>query len=108
VAPTEAEARALGAGFEEWVHSIRSGKGAIPDPSPEDAAALPQAGPVEADLVRDRLDTRFVGNPAQVAAGLRTLQRVTGADELLVTTIAHSQAHRVRSQELLADKWGLG
>lgn len=108
VAPTEAEARVLGAGFEKWVHSIRSGKGAIPYPSPEDAAALPQAGPVEADLVRDRLDTRFVGNPGQVAAGLRTLQRVTGADELLVTTITHSQAHRVRSQELLADTWGLG
>jgi alkanesulfonate monooxygenase SsuD/methylene tetrahydromethanopterin reductase-like flavin-dependent oxidoreductase (luciferase family) len=108
VAPTEAEAATVGAGFDHWVHSIRSGKGAIPYPTPEDAVGLPPLEPAEEDLVRDRLDTRFVGDPAQVAAGLRTLQRVTGADELLVTTIAHSQADRVRSQKLLAAAWGLG
>jgi alkanesulfonate monooxygenase SsuD/methylene tetrahydromethanopterin reductase-like flavin-dependent oxidoreductase (luciferase family) len=108
VAPTASEAAVLGRGFDAWVHSIRSGKGAIPYPAPEDAARLPELDPAERDLVRDRLDTRFVGDPAQVAAGLRTLQRVTGADELLVTTIAHSQAHRIRSQELLAEAWGLG
>jgi alkanesulfonate monooxygenase SsuD/methylene tetrahydromethanopterin reductase-like flavin-dependent oxidoreductase (luciferase family) len=108
VAPTGAEAAIIGAGFEHWVHSIRSGKGAIPYPTPADAVALPPLEPAGQDLVRDRLDTRFVGDPAQVAEGLRTLQRVTGADELLVTTIAHSQAHRLRSQELLAAEWGLG
>jgi alkanesulfonate monooxygenase SsuD/methylene tetrahydromethanopterin reductase-like flavin-dependent oxidoreductase (luciferase family) len=108
VAPTASETAVLGAGFGAWVHSIRSGKGAIPYPAPEDAAGLPPLDPAERDLVRDRLDTRFVGDPAHVASGLRTLQRVTGADELLVTTIAHSQAHRIRSQELLAEAWGLG
>jgi len=108
VAPTSAEATALGAGFDTWVHSIRSGKGAIPYPAPADAAQLPPLGRAERDLVRDRLDTRFVGDPGHVAARLRTLQRVTAADELLVTTIAHSQDHRLRSQALLADAWGLG
>jgi alkanesulfonate monooxygenase SsuD/methylene tetrahydromethanopterin reductase-like flavin-dependent oxidoreductase (luciferase family) len=108
VAPTAAEAATVGAGFAHWVHSIRSGKGAIPYPTPEDAVALPPLEPAEQDLVRDRLDTRFVGDPAQVAEGLRSLQRVTGADELLVTTIAHSHAHRIHSQELLAAEWGLG
>jgi alkanesulfonate monooxygenase SsuD/methylene tetrahydromethanopterin reductase-like flavin-dependent oxidoreductase (luciferase family) len=108
VAPTAHEANTLGAGFDAWVHSIRSGKGAIPYPAPGEAAKLPQLEPAELDLVRDRLDTRFVGDPDQVAAGLRTLQRVTGADELLVTTIAHSQSHRLRSQKLLADAWGPG
>jgi alkanesulfonate monooxygenase SsuD/methylene tetrahydromethanopterin reductase-like flavin-dependent oxidoreductase (luciferase family) len=33
------------------------------------------------------------------------LQRVTGADELLVTTIAHDHTDRVRSYELLAKEW---
>lgn len=39
------------------------------------------------------------------AAQLRTLRRVTGADELLITTIAHDRAGRVRSCELLAKEW---
>lgn len=108
VAPTAAEAATVGAGFDHWVHSIRSGKGAIPYPAPEDAVGLPPLEPAERDLVRDRLDTRFVGDPAKVAEGLHSLQRATGADELLITTIAHSQAHRIRSQELLAAAWGLG
>ena len=36
---------------------------------------------------------------------LATLRRVTGADELLVTTITHEHADRVRSFELLAEHW---
>jgi len=34
---------------------------------------------------------------------LETRQRVTGADELIITTITHDHADRVRSYELLAD-----
>ncbi|MGP3535989.1 LLM class flavin-dependent oxidoreductase [Microbacterium sp. RD1] len=104
VAETDAQARHLAAGYEEWVHSIRAGDGAIPYPSPCTARALDAAS---AGLVRDRALTRFVGNPEHVAARLETLQRATGADELLVTTIAHDPAVRQRSYELLADVWGL-
>jgi alkanesulfonate monooxygenase SsuD/methylene tetrahydromethanopterin reductase-like flavin-dependent oxidoreductase (luciferase family) len=107
VAETESRARTIAAGYADWVHSIRTGRGAIPYPAPEDAARLPELQPAEAELVQDRLDTRFVGDPAQVAEGLRTLQRATGANELLVTTITHDQADRIRSQELLARAWGL-
>ena len=53
------------------------------------------------------IDTRIVGTPDEVAAGLATLQRVTGADELLVTTETHDPRDRVRSFELLAEAWGL-
>ena len=53
----------------------------------------------------DRIDTQFVGSPETVVAGLRTLRRVTGADELLITTITHDHADRVRSYELLAEAW---
>jgi hypothetical protein len=33
------------------------------------------------------------------------LQRAVGADELVVTTITHDHADRVRSYELLAQEW---
>ncbi|MGV9457032.1 hypothetical protein [Streptomyces sp. NPDC003635] len=58
----------------------------------------------EADrpLVRDRVDTRFVGTPAKVAGQLERLQEATGADELLITTMTHEHTHRVRSYELPA------
>jgi alkanesulfonate monooxygenase SsuD/methylene tetrahydromethanopterin reductase-like flavin-dependent oxidoreductase (luciferase family) len=46
-----------------------------------------------------------VGTPAVVFEKLETLRRVTGADDLLVTTITHDHADRVRSFELLAKIW---
>ena len=56
----------------------------------------------------DRVDTQFAGSPETVVERLRVLQRVTGADELLVTTITHGHADRVRSYELLAEAWQAG
>jgi len=106
VAPTDEHARELAAGYPAWVHSIRAGQGAIPYPTAAEASANPLD---EAALraVHDRLVTQFVGSPETVAERLDTLQRVTGADELLVTTITHDHADRVRSYELLAAEWGL-
>ena len=43
--------------------------------------------------------------PKTVAAGLERLQEATGADELVITTITHDHADRVRSYELLAREW---
>jgi alkanesulfonate monooxygenase SsuD/methylene tetrahydromethanopterin reductase-like flavin-dependent oxidoreductase (luciferase family) len=104
VAPTEAEARELAEGFGPWVASIRSGRGAIEYPSPAQARELPWT---EADqaLTADRLDTRFVGDPGQVCDRLEQLREATAADELLVTTITHQHADRVRSYQLLAQEW---
>ncbi|GAA1389176.1 LLM class flavin-dependent oxidoreductase [Pseudonocardia kongjuensis] len=101
VGTDDAHAGHIAAGYGPWVHSIRTGAGAIPYPAPDDAAGLP-ADPA---LVADRLDTRFVGGPATVADRLAALQEVTGADELLVTTITHRHADRVASQDLLAAEW---
>jgi alkanesulfonate monooxygenase SsuD/methylene tetrahydromethanopterin reductase-like flavin-dependent oxidoreductase (luciferase family) len=55
--------------------------------------------------VADRLATQFVGAPATVVDRLEILAEDTGADELLVTTITHDHADRVRSLELLAHHW---
>ena len=105
VAETDAEARRLAAGYAEWVLSIREGQGAVPYPSPEDAVPDSQLGSIELAAVQDRLDTRFVGSPETVVGLLETLQRVTGADELLVTTITHDHARRIESYRLLAEAW---
>ena len=106
VGPDDATARRLAAGYGPWVRSIRSGEGAIPFPTPEEADRH-QWTAEDRELVADRIDTQFVGAPEAVAERLSVLQRATGADELLVTTITHDPADRVRSYELLAQKWGL-
>jgi alkanesulfonate monooxygenase SsuD/methylene tetrahydromethanopterin reductase-like flavin-dependent oxidoreductase (luciferase family) len=104
VGRTEADAAELSLGYAEWVHSIRSGVGAIEYPAPSSARAAPLAA-AEAASVADRLATRFVGDATAVADRLEVLQRATGADELLVTTITHDHDARVRSYELLAAEW---
>jgi alkanesulfonate monooxygenase SsuD/methylene tetrahydromethanopterin reductase-like flavin-dependent oxidoreductase (luciferase family) len=63
------------------------------------------AAEAERELVADRVDTHFVGSPARVGDQLEILRDVTGADELVITTITHDHAARVRSYQLLADEW---
>ncbi|GAB2881927.1 LLM class flavin-dependent oxidoreductase [Streptomyces mayteni] len=104
VAPDDATARELAAGYGPWVRSIRAGGGAMRYPTPEEAAREPWTAADRA-LVADRVDTRFVGSPERVAALLRELRDATDADELLVTTITHDHRDRVRSYELLAEVW---
>lgn len=104
VADSDARAHDLARGFGEWVWSIRSGAGAIQYPAPDDLSDLTLT-PDQELAVSDRLRTRFVGSPTTVAAQLDTLQRVTGADELLLTTATHDHGDRVHSLELLADSW---
>jgi alkanesulfonate monooxygenase SsuD/methylene tetrahydromethanopterin reductase-like flavin-dependent oxidoreductase (luciferase family) len=104
VAEDDETARRLAAGYGPWVHSIRSGEGAIEFPSPEEAAGHVWSEDERAQ-VADRVDTQFVGSPATVVQGLHQLQEATSADELIITTVTHDHADRVRSYELLADEW---
>jgi len=104
VADTEEEARRLTEGYALWVLSIRSGEGARPFPSPEEAAAH-QWTEEERALVIDRTETQFVGTAGQVADQLERLVAVTSASEVVVTTMTHRHADRVRSYELLAAEW---
>jgi alkanesulfonate monooxygenase SsuD/methylene tetrahydromethanopterin reductase-like flavin-dependent oxidoreductase (luciferase family) len=104
VAKDEATARELASGYGLWVRSIRTGEGAIPFPTPKEAGAHTWTDEDRA-LVADRTDTQFVGSAGQVADKLEQLQEATGADELIITTITHDPADRIRSYRLLADEW---
>ncbi|MGW2994344.1 LLM class flavin-dependent oxidoreductase [Streptomyces sp. NPDC001193] len=104
VARDDATARELATGYAPWVRSIRTAEGAIPYPTPAEARALPWSED-DRKLVADRVDTQFVGSPRTVADHLERLQEATGADELLITTITHRHADRVRSYGLLAEEW---
>jgi alkanesulfonate monooxygenase SsuD/methylene tetrahydromethanopterin reductase-like flavin-dependent oxidoreductase (luciferase family) len=104
VADDEETAAELALPYGQWVLDIKSGRGAQPYVTPEQARARVWTEE-ERDAVRDRIETQFVGSPATVAERLRTLARVTGADELLVTTVTTDHADRVRSHELLAKHW---
>jgi alkanesulfonate monooxygenase SsuD/methylene tetrahydromethanopterin reductase-like flavin-dependent oxidoreductase (luciferase family) len=104
VAEDDASARELAAGYAPWVRSIRTAEGAIQYPTPEEARRHVWTDADRA-LVDDRTETQFVGSPGRVADHLEQLQEATGADELLITTITHGHADRVRSYELLAEEW---
>jgi alkanesulfonate monooxygenase SsuD/methylene tetrahydromethanopterin reductase-like flavin-dependent oxidoreductase (luciferase family) len=86
------------------VYSIRAQGGAEPYPDPDTVAPLADD---QRAVVEDRLATQFVGDADEVADKLTALQRVTGADELVVTTATHRHADRLRSFELLAKRWGV-
>lgn len=104
VADDAARARELATGYAPWVHSIRSGRGAIRFPAPHEASGYSWTD-ADRELVEDRLETQFVGSPSQVADQLERLRDATEADELLITTITHQHADRVRSYELLVEEW---
>ncbi|WP_433366637.1 LLM class flavin-dependent oxidoreductase [Actinoplanes sp. CA-142083] len=104
VAEDDETARHLATPYGLWVRSVRTGEGAIPYPSIADAEAY-EWTEEERLLVADRVETQFAGSPDTVAERLETLRRVTGADELLVTTMTPDHADRVRSFELLAKRW---
>ncbi|MCW2529871.1 MAG: luciferase family oxidoreductase [Pseudonocardiales bacterium] len=104
VADDEAAARELATGYGLWVRSIRTAEGAIQFPTPDEARARPWTDQDRA-LVEDRIETQFVGSPTQVADQLEQLRDAAAADELIITTITHDHADRVRSYALLAEEW---
>ncbi|MFE3100429.1 LLM class flavin-dependent oxidoreductase [Nocardia tengchongensis] len=104
VAEDDAAARRLAASYGHWVYSIRSGAGAADYLDPDTAPPLSDQ---QRRLVDDRVTTQFVGSPATVAERLEALRKLTGADEILVTSVAFDHADRVNSHRLLAREWGL-
>ncbi len=75
-------------------------------PTPEEAAEH-QWTPLERQIVSAWQSSNIVGDPDQVRDGLAELVERTAADELIITTMAHGFADRLRSYELVAEAVGL-
>jgi alkanesulfonate monooxygenase SsuD/methylene tetrahydromethanopterin reductase-like flavin-dependent oxidoreductase (luciferase family) len=84
--------------------AFAAAKGRSPSRAPDEARTHAWTDDDRA-LVADRVDTQFVGTPKQVADHLEQLRDAAGADELVITTITHDHADRVRSYQLLAEEW---
>jgi luciferase family oxidoreductase group 1 len=102
--PTEAERLATSLELA-WVR-LRSGKPSK-FPSPEEAANH-QYDEWERQLARAARAHFTAGTPAEVKTRLLALADRCQADEIMVMTMAHSHAARVRSYELLAEAFELG
>ncbi len=70
-------------------------------PTPEVAAAHVYS-PMEETMVRHRMANQVIGSPATVRRGLQELIDRSGADELMILTMAFDHADRLHSYELLA------
>lgn len=104
-APSDGEAERLAISGDVWrLRPEGSDRG--PLLAEEAAAALPLSGTDRARLAQQR-DRRVVGAPDRVAAALVDLAAATDAGELVVLTVVHDPAARLRSYELLAEAWPL-
>jgi luciferase family oxidoreductase group 1 len=104
-APTDDEARWLAGSSRLAFLRLRRGRPG-PFPTPEEAADYNYA-PAEREFVRAWTSTHVVGDPAHVRARLEELAAVTQADELMITTMVHGHAERLRSYELVARELGV-
>ena len=104
VADDSETARHLASTYGNWVYAIRALGGAVPYPDPDGTEPLTEE---QAAAVKDRTATQFVGDPDEVAHRLDALQKLSGADELVITSVTHRHEDRLRSHELIAKRWGL-
>ncbi len=109
-AETEAEAEWLASSSRLLFRRIRQGNTATVA-SPEDAIA-------ELAMIPDSVFAQWfpesgewprylVGTPDKVGRKLSAMAEALGIDEIMVVTIIHDHAARVRSYELLAEAFGL-
>ncbi len=84
---------------------LRQGRPAqIPTPQ---AAAEHVFTPMEKEIIKGWNSPLICGTPQHAVAELEALAARTGADELMITSIIHGPADRLRSYELLAEAWDL-
>ena len=76
-------------------------------PTPAEAIAELASGPAPGGFPEGEWPRVFIGSPSKVKAELEAMAEALQLDELLVITITHDHAHRVRSYELLAQAFGL-
>ncbi len=102
-APSAEEARWLAGPSALTILQLRTGR-LGPVPTPEEAADY-RFTRAEQQLVDAATSTHLVGDPETVRQGLVDLQTRTGADELMLSTRAHSFEARAQSLTLVADAW---
>ncbi|HEV3227414.1 MAG TPA: LLM class flavin-dependent oxidoreductase [Acidimicrobiales bacterium] len=85
---------------------LRQGR-PTPLPSPEEAAEYVFT-PFERELLKTWTAPLIVGDRTEVRAGLEALAARTEVNELMVTTMVHDPADRLRSYELVAEACTLG
>ena len=100
-APTPDEATNLASSAALAMARLRSGRPGK-YPTPEEALAHVFT-PLETEVARGWGRNNIVGDPPAVVDGLRALAARTRADELMITTITHSHAARMRSYRLVAE-----
>jgi luciferase family oxidoreductase group 1 len=98
-AETADEAEHLAGPARLAVMAIRTGRPAALL-TPDEAAAHP-----DLPIARQMPSNRIVGDPAHVVAELRALAERTGADELMLSTMAHGLDTRVHTLELVRAAW---
>jgi luciferase family oxidoreductase group 1 len=107
VADTDAEARRLFTSVQQQFTGIlRNVRKRIQPPLENGDAIDAFWTPEERAHVGQMLRYAFVGAPDTVRAGLRSFIARTGVDEVIVATLLHGHADRLRSYELLADLAG--
>jgi luciferase family oxidoreductase group 1 len=98
-APTDAEAERIARPAALSFLLLRQGRpGTLPTPA--QAAAYPWA-PHEEAFVAERRVGQLLGSPETVRQQLAELLAATGPNELMITTLVHSPADRIRSTELV-------
>ncbi len=105
VAETEEEAQHQASSVRYWAAQVGQGQ-SIEFPTPEKAQAHTYSDREET-ILRDRAQRAFVGTPDKVRDQLLAKAEDYGADELMIVTITHDPAARLRSYELLADAFGV-
>lgn len=106
-APTAQEAQRLASPMGLFFLRLRSGN---PGPWPsedETEAASRDWGPAERAMVQERSVSTVTGTPDQVVEQLAALAARTGADEIMISTMTHRHADRLRSFASVAQAAGL-
>jgi luciferase family oxidoreductase group 1 len=105
-APDEDEARWLAGPSGLTMLQLRTGRPG-PVATPEEAAAYRYTDPERA-LIESATASHLVGDPEQVHRGLVELEERTGADEIMLSTRAHSFDARLQTLSLVAERWAAG
>ncbi|MEU6733878.1 LLM class flavin-dependent oxidoreductase [Streptomyces physcomitrii] len=100
----ETAVREFRAAALNMVH-LRTGRPGL-IPTPETAAAY-RFSPMEQEVVAGWQSNVLHGTADRVRSELDDLQKRTGADELMLSTVGHSLATRLRSVDLIADAYGM-